>query len=414
MARTTTTCWKSCTAWRAWRVERAPGGSGGVRHVRPGDDLRLVAGGLRPGRGRGRHGLWRVLELLERHGQPDQPPGCEAADFDQDGDVDGTDYGVFSGCFNGSGNPPACGSTQPLARSGLDNPYWFTGRLTDTLGTLSGEGGTEVRRTQDNRNRTYDLKHGRWNQRDPLGVRVDAPRGAIAPPKQFADAASLYQYVPSNPASMKDPLGQIWVSGEPGSGYYPGPGPFWRPVDYDLLELVCSLPGDSLNTTKYHCDIRCTSGVDGEETGGGGSGPGSSGTGSGFGGGDKNGDPHWIPGVPSDPANGGSTRARLGTCACIQTKGTKINSIPGKVYEFPRGNGGTSNSNALLSTLLRCCGVDTKRFRPTAAWGLPLRAPGWGDSVKRECGCRKTLISASPPIYSIHFEYCSIGCDDLK
>jgi hypothetical protein len=34
--------------------------------------------------------------------------GCDAADLNGDGSVDGTDYGQFSACFNGSGNPPAC------------------------------------------------------------------------------------------------------------------------------------------------------------------------------------------------------------------------------------------------------------------------------------------------------------------
>ena len=30
------------------------------------------------------------------------------ADFDDDADVDGMDYGAFASCFNGSANPPAC------------------------------------------------------------------------------------------------------------------------------------------------------------------------------------------------------------------------------------------------------------------------------------------------------------------
>lgn len=34
---------------------------------------------------------------------------CVAADLNGDGFVDGIDFGVFSGCFNGSGNAPACG-----------------------------------------------------------------------------------------------------------------------------------------------------------------------------------------------------------------------------------------------------------------------------------------------------------------
>jgi hypothetical protein len=41
-------------------------------------------------------------------GNPPAQAGCDAADFDDDGDVDLTDYGVFLGCYNGPGNPPAC------------------------------------------------------------------------------------------------------------------------------------------------------------------------------------------------------------------------------------------------------------------------------------------------------------------
>lgn len=33
---------------------------------------------------------------------------CRNADLDDDGSVDGVDFGLFSACFNGSGNPPAC------------------------------------------------------------------------------------------------------------------------------------------------------------------------------------------------------------------------------------------------------------------------------------------------------------------
>jgi hypothetical protein len=34
--------------------------------------------------------------------------GCEGADFDGDGDVNGDDYNAFSECFNGEDNPPRC------------------------------------------------------------------------------------------------------------------------------------------------------------------------------------------------------------------------------------------------------------------------------------------------------------------
>lgn len=35
-------------------------------------------------------------------------PACTEADLNGDNSVDGVDFGLFSGCFNGSGNPPAC------------------------------------------------------------------------------------------------------------------------------------------------------------------------------------------------------------------------------------------------------------------------------------------------------------------
>lgn len=35
-------------------------------------------------------------------------PGCAMADLNQDSQVDGVDYGYFASCFNGSNNPPPC------------------------------------------------------------------------------------------------------------------------------------------------------------------------------------------------------------------------------------------------------------------------------------------------------------------
>jgi hypothetical protein len=35
-------------------------------------------------------------------------PGCDTADINNDNSVDGADYGIFAGCFNGSGNRPNC------------------------------------------------------------------------------------------------------------------------------------------------------------------------------------------------------------------------------------------------------------------------------------------------------------------
>jgi hypothetical protein len=37
-------------------------------------------------------------------------PGCASADMNTDNSVDGVDYGLFAGCFNGTGNPSPCAS----------------------------------------------------------------------------------------------------------------------------------------------------------------------------------------------------------------------------------------------------------------------------------------------------------------
>ena len=48
---------------------------------------------------------------FNKSGNPPKTGGCTPAqgakfDFDNDGDVDGVDFGKFSSCFNGSGKPP--------------------------------------------------------------------------------------------------------------------------------------------------------------------------------------------------------------------------------------------------------------------------------------------------------------------
>lgn len=63
---------------------------------------------------------------------------------------------------------------------------------------------------------TYDPKHGRWLQRDPIGVRVDAQikpiawpaaRRQIKPRIEYSDGMDLYQYVRSRPTAFSDPRG---------------------------------------------------------------------------------------------------------------------------------------------------------------------------------------------------------------
>ncbi len=55
----------------------------------------------------------------------------------------------------------------------------------------------------------YDPHHGRWLQRDPLGVRPDVPRGRISPAQQYTDGMNLYQYGRSRPIGHVDALG-LW------------------------------------------------------------------------------------------------------------------------------------------------------------------------------------------------------------
>ncbi len=60
-------------------------------------------------------------------------------------------------------------------------------------------------------NGMYNSKHGRWLQRDPLGVRPDPPTGVIDVPKQYTDGMTLYEYVRNMPTHAQDPTGTIIV-----------------------------------------------------------------------------------------------------------------------------------------------------------------------------------------------------------
>jgi len=68
-------------------------------------------------------------------------------------------------------------------------------------------------RNQYNHNRNYDPIHGRWRERDPLGLRPDAPRGTIDPPTQYTDGMNGYEYVRSRPNVMVDSYGQLSLQG---------------------------------------------------------------------------------------------------------------------------------------------------------------------------------------------------------
>jgi RHS repeat-associated protein len=54
---------------------------------------------------------------------------------------------------------------------------------------------------------TYDPKHGRWLQRDPLGRRPDPPLATLEVAKQYTDGMNIYAYVKSRPTNLVDPEG---------------------------------------------------------------------------------------------------------------------------------------------------------------------------------------------------------------
>ncbi len=73
-----------------------------------------------------------------------------------------------------------------LTTSGIDNPYYFTGRRLDSESSL-----------YHYRARAYDPEHGRFLQRDPLG---------------YVDGLNLYEYAVGNPQMYVDPLGTSNIS----------------------------------------------------------------------------------------------------------------------------------------------------------------------------------------------------------
>lgn len=63
-------------------------------------------------------------------------------------------------------------------------------------------------------NGMYDARHGRWLQRDPLGVRPDASSTQTRPHRQYADGANLYDYVGGEPTDVLDPFGNAGIDRE--------------------------------------------------------------------------------------------------------------------------------------------------------------------------------------------------------
>jgi len=114
-----------------------------------------------------------------------QPASYVFLDLDMDGDADSDDRNLME---------TSVASPLELTYSSLDNPFLFTGRLTNTLDADDQLTGNDphFKRLQDNRNRTYDPKHGRWLQRDP---------------EEYVDGINLYEYCGSNSINNVDPMG---------------------------------------------------------------------------------------------------------------------------------------------------------------------------------------------------------------
>jgi len=159
-------------------------------------------------------------------GSGQEPNGVRGwrADLDGDGDVDGSDYAVFADAYRGSGVAPGGGlslRSASMVVSRIGNPYFFTGRRLDVIDIQNA--GTPHHFTDDYaglqiydyRARTYDPVVGRFDQRDPQGLKGAASRGSAVgdrfverdPTRQYRDGMDLYEYTRSTPTKFQDPSG---------------------------------------------------------------------------------------------------------------------------------------------------------------------------------------------------------------
>jgi len=118
-------------------------------------------------------------------------------DFDgagrSDGDVDLDDFGGLLICFRGAGQtpPPECFRPAPAGVPPGSGSFALHGGMVDVL--TSGRSGPDgALSLQYSRARYFDLKHGRFLQRDPKG---------------YIDGGNLYEAFGSNPARFRDPMG---------------------------------------------------------------------------------------------------------------------------------------------------------------------------------------------------------------
>lgn len=130
-------------------------------------------------------------------------------DVNGDGAVDSGDLNAIE-----AAKGPAL---QTIPESGIGNPYAFTGRRMDFFNNDQPFGTLPQLRLYHYRGREYDPQHGRFLQRDPLGVdaRVEWTEISGGPTilvlskreKQYQDGMNLYEYVNSSPIMKGDPRG---------------------------------------------------------------------------------------------------------------------------------------------------------------------------------------------------------------
>ncbi len=131
-----------------------------------------------------------IASFLDCFGQAPPSQSClDVHDFDDsgasDGVIDGDDLFGLGQCLSGPDvNPTSPGCVVTSIGSGIGNTFFLHGREVDVL--------PDGLVLQYNRARYYDLRHGRWLQRDPGG---------------YADTQNLYEGFGSNPTRWADPYG---------------------------------------------------------------------------------------------------------------------------------------------------------------------------------------------------------------
>ena len=141
-------------------------------------------------------GLGASITLMTL-GDPFAPFCLAVFDFDanglSDGVIDLDDFYGFQECFSGVGQTPPADCFRP-APEGVPpgaGSFALHGGMVDVLSS-GREGPEDALALQYSRARYFDLKHGRFLQRDPKG---------------YIDGANLYEAFLSNPLRFRDALG---------------------------------------------------------------------------------------------------------------------------------------------------------------------------------------------------------------